>query len=82
MNKEKAVCGLIASGLFDLIKNIFPSILASIIMYIGVFFLPENDSILINILYILLSICIYFGVVILFPKERNIILNLKRILKR
>lgn len=66
---------------WKMIKNIIPELFASATMFI-ILLLPAPENIFINILYVLLATTIYFIAIILFPKERNILFNLKSILKR
>lgn len=62
--------------------NILPSVIAASAMLL-VLLLPEATSILMQFVYILICICcIYFAVIMLFPEERNICLNLKTLLRR
>lgn len=61
--------------------NIFPSILASLAMLI-ILLLPAPSSIVVCLLYVLICIFIYVGIILLFPEERYICLNLKLLLKR
>lgn len=60
--------------------NILPSCLAAASMLI-VLLLPSSDSILVNIIYATIAVFVYFAVVMLFPEERKIILNLPKLVK-
>ncbi len=62
-------------------SNILPSVLAACAMFI-VLLLPESSNLWIQLLYALLCIGIYFSVIIIFPEERYICLNMKTLLKR
>lgn len=68
-------------SLRELLVNIGPSCLASATMSL-VLFLPEPKGFLLNIGYIVLSTILYLAVLMMFPEERSICLNLKSILKR
>ena len=59
-----------------MVTNILPSLVASASMLL-VMLLPPAESISLIVLYILLAIAIYLFVIVLFPEERKIVLNLK-----
>lgn len=61
--------------------NILPSVIAASSMLL-IMLLPSSESMLMQLLYILICICIYIAVILLFPEERSICLNLKKMLKR
>lgn len=61
--------------------NILPSALAAGTMML-VLLLPSSSSLGAQFLYIMLCICIYFMVLMLFPEERHICLNLKSQFKK
>lgn len=61
--------------------NVLPSCLAAAAMFI-VILLPSPSSIILNILYALIATAIYFGVIMLFPKEREVLLSLPTMIKR
>jgi O-antigen/teichoic acid export membrane protein len=66
-----------------MIKNIFPSIFATSIMFCVIEILPNfSSSILQNVLYILLAVIIYAAAIMVFPKEREILLKIKVFFKR
>lgn len=68
---------------YSMLKNILPSIFASIIMVIPFYFLDiSNYNILIQIIYGLFMMLSYFIVLMFFPFEKDIILNLKKYLKQ
>lgn len=73
---------LIGISPLAMVKNIFPSILASICMFIPFIFLSTQNNLLMNILYLFLAITIYFLVIIFFKEERWIIFNFKKIIKQ
>lgn len=74
---------LMKLSLWSMIKNILPSILASICMALFVIFLPLDDfSIFVQLLFCVLSAIIYFLSLLCFKKEKEILFNLKHILKR
>ena len=64
-----------------MLTNIFPSVIASSSMLLILLF-PSSDIIFIQLLYVVICICIYFAVILLFPEERSICFNLKKMLKR
>ena len=64
-----------------MIINVLPSLFAATAMLL-VLLLPQSENVWIELSYILISICIYMGIIICFPKEREICMNLPRILKR
>ena len=66
---------------YKMIINIFPACLASGIMWFISLFYPTSSNYIIRFLYIIPSICVYFSIIMFFPKERNIILNFKKIIK-
>lgn len=61
--------------------NILPSIIASSAM-LAIMILPTASSIIMQLIYILLCVAIFFAVILLFPDERKICLNMKTILKK
>lgn len=61
--------------------NILPSSLAACAMML-VLLLPSTSSLGTQLLYIMLCICIYFMVLMSFPEERHICLNLKSQFKK
>lgn len=58
--------------------NIFPSCMAASLMFFVVL-LPSSESICINIIYISLALTLYLIVVMCFPEERKLLLNLFKI---
>lgn len=64
-----------------MIINVLPSLFAATAMLL-VLLLPQSENVWIELSYILISICIYMGIIICFPKEREICMNLPRILKQ
>lgn len=64
-----------------MLTNIFPSVIASSSMLLILLF-PSSESIFIQLLYVVICVCIYFAVILLFPEERSICFNLKKMLKR
>lgn len=62
--------------------NLFHSMIAATAMALTYCMLPHTDNIVYTILYIILCGSVYVGVAMMFRTERNIILNLKTILKR
>ena len=64
-----------------MLTNIIPALLASSCMLL-VLLLPKSSSISLNLGYIAICCIIYFAVIVLFPREREIIFNLRNILSR
>lgn len=60
--------------------NIMPSCLAAACMCL-VLLLPEPSSIIMNILYVFIAAVVYAFVIVLFPDDRNIIVNLPKIIR-
>lgn len=68
---------------FAMLKNVFPSLVASLMMAIIVLALNRwNSGFYLQILYCAVAVVVYMVVVMMFPKERDIIFNLKRYLRR
>lgn len=68
----------------SMIKNLLPEFFACIIMcLVATFLLKINSNIISSITWIVLSLCVYIGILYLFPRERVIINGLKKkILRR
>lgn len=66
---------------WKMMRNVTPEFFAAAMMCL-VMLLPVPSSILLKITYILIACALYFGTIIWFPKERNILFNLKHLLKR
>lgn len=67
----------------SMLKNVFPSIIAALVMSGFVLLIHAMDhGMVLQILFCIVATIIYFGVLLLFPKERSIVLNLKKYLKR
>lgn len=74
--------GLIGISFIAMVKNVLPSLVASMVMVIGVWGLKQLGSeIYLQLLYCAVAAIIYFSVMMMFPKERDIIFNLKKYLK-
>lgn len=63
-----------------MLSNIIPSCLAACCM-LFVLFLPTASNCWISILYSILATIIYLGIIMLFPTERRLLLNLKSLIK-
>lgn len=75
------VYSLIRISFFSILKNIFPEIIASIVMACFVIVIGANSAeYFLQIIYCVLAACVYGVIIILFKKERKIIFNLKSIL--
>lgn len=61
--------------------NILPSVLAACAMML-VLLLPSSSGVGMQLLYVILCACVYFVVLMLFPEERHICLNLKSYFKK
>ncbi len=61
--------------------NIIPEIVAGLCMFL-IMCLPQSESIPIQLMYCCVAASIYLTVIFIFPTERRILLNLKKILKR
>lgn len=74
---------LIGISFFSMLKNVFPSFAASFIMAAGVLALNHwGTEFYQQMLYCLVATIIYIFAIMAFPNERNIIINLKTLLKR
>ena len=60
--------------------NILPTCTAAAFMLL-ILLLPTSNSIWINLLYVAISVCLYFLIVSLFREERQILLQLPRIIQ-
>lgn len=74
---------IIGITFYQMLKNIIPSILAVVPMVISVCFLMKLSMVVyLQIVYIFIGTAIYCSILLFFPKERNIVLNLKKHFKR
>lgn len=64
-----------------MLSNIMPSCIASSAMLL-ILFLPKPLNVLHSISYVALAILLYIIIIMFFPQERGIVLNLKTIIKR
>lgn len=62
---------------FKMIKNIIPSLTGSAAMIIVRCLLPTQNDLFMQLTFIIICAFVYLGIVMLFPQERQIILNLK-----
>ena len=66
-----------------MLKNLFPAFSGTVVMVGIVLLLPSCSlNIVQNIIYVLIAVAVYAGIVMLFPRERMIMLNFRQILKR
>lgn len=72
---------VVKMNVVKMFTNILPSVIASSSMLL-IMLLPPCENIYMELLYMLICVGIYITVILLFPEERNICFNLKRILKR
>lgn len=84
---ELILANMICMALFikispiSMIRNIFPSLIAGSAMLIIRILIP-SENLLPTLAAILISGIVYISIIMMFPVERNIILNLKTILRR
>ena len=67
---------------WEMIKNIGFSCIASIVMALIYYLLPDNSSIIIQIGYVFLCTIAYFAVLCIRREERLVLMSLKKLLKR
>ena len=66
-----------------MLKNLFPFLIGALGMAIVIEMLPScSFGVIQNVIYILVAAAIYGGIVMLFPRERVILLNIKKILRK
>ena len=65
-----------------MLKNVAPSIIAALLMMLLFYILPTSTSIWQTFLYIILCAITYLFTISLYPKERNILQNLRYTIKR
>lgn len=68
-------------NVYKMFMNILPSVVAASSILL-IMLLPSAESMLVQFLYVVICMFIYFGVIFLFPVERNICLNFKTLLKK
>lgn len=74
---------LIGISFIAMLKNVFSALIASSAMAIGTIALNYiSTDLYLQLLYCIVAIILYFVIILLFPNERKIILNLKKYLKR
>lgn len=67
----------------SMIKNVLPSVITALIMATVIIALNYLDSAFyLQILYFIIAILTYLSVMMFFPNERNILLNIKKYLRR
>lgn len=71
---------IIKISVVKMITNILPSCVASIAMIV-VLFLPSSESVMINFFYVLISLFIFLSIILLFPNERQLFIELPRMIK-
>lgn len=67
---------------WSMLRNITPACFSALVMMGVHYLLPNTDSIAISFLYIAVCAVSYFAVLSIFKEERNILFNLKSIIKR
>ncbi len=60
--------------------NVLPACMAAACMLLVLLF-PATDKLLINIVYAVIAVLIYVGVIMLFPEERKTFMNLPKMIK-
>ncbi len=75
------MCVFVHFNVVRMFSNIFPSLLASLSMFV-VSVLPATDSLIMTIAYIFLAALLYMAVLMVFPDERHLCLNLHKIIKK
>ena len=74
---------LVKISFWDMFKNVLPSIIASIVILGFVLTVNANDAkYIVQIIYCIISAVIYLGIIMMFRKERNLILSLKKSIHR
>lgn len=72
---------VIRINIIKMLTNIIPPLIAGGAMCI-VLLLPNNDSVILNICYFIVSYIIYAGVILQFKEERQSLFELKKLIKR
>lgn len=72
---------VVKMNVMKMITNIFPSVIAASSMLL-VMLIPLSESVGFMLIKVIICAGLYFAVIVLFPEERSICLNLKKILKR
>lgn len=63
----------------SMIRNLIPEFFACIVMSVlAVFLLDINDNMIVSICWIILCACVYCGILYLMPKERLLLIELKK----
>lgn len=65
---------------YDMVKNVWYSCFATIIMALICIILPDTDNIIIQLLYIIICACSYFTIILINHKDRMTLLNLKNLI--
>ncbi|MBO6252145.1 MAG: lipopolysaccharide biosynthesis protein [Bacteroidaceae bacterium] len=66
----------------QMFRNIFPSLMATLVMVAVYYLLPVHQAIWSSIINVLVCAAVYTIIISLFPKERYLLLNLKTILSK
>ena len=64
-----------------MLTNILPSCMSGFCMLL-ILLLPSSESVIVNIIYAVLAASIYIIVLCFFPEERNILLNLPKLIRK
>lgn len=65
-----------------MIKNILPSIIACTFVILLNGLLPSYENVFVEVVYVFISVIIYIIVVFMFKEDRQLLLNLKKIIKK
>jgi ABC-type enterochelin transport system permease subunit len=66
----------------EMFKNVFPSILGTVVFALLISFLPTEESIVTNLLYLLLGGVVYIAMISCFSTERELFLDFCKKLKK
>lgn len=67
---------------WEMFKNVFPSILGTVVFALLISFLPTEESIVTNLLYLLLGCVVYIAMISCFSTERELFLDFCKRLKK
>jgi hypothetical protein len=63
-------------------KNVFPSIMGAVMLALLISFLPNEESIMTSLLYLLLGGIVYIATITIFSTERKLVLDFCKRLKK
>lgn len=73
---------LMKISFWEMFKNVFPSILGTVVFALLISFLPTEESIVTNLLYLLLGCIVYIAMISCFSTERELFLDFCKKLKK